>query len=620
MILKKTIYSFVIFWLISIIGKSQNSSTLHVETQGAEIVHFSYSDVSEGVLNPSDLDLANFRTDTQNIGKAISNAPFKLWVMLDVKFTIGDSNFLLISNALEKSTLFTQNSVGSWQPYVGGFSTRWSDDAFAFPLYNNHEKAQRIFFLIENKTFFLHNLYIGILPQTAFTIKQATFSKQTLPFFAWNIFLISTMFLISFYAFFQFFLNKYLPYLIYGLFAFFLIIGFVQSTLEINWSSYLYNFKTSHAHFEWRLPFMIAHLCQVIFYLIFLNFKPENFKFYKPYVYLMNLQILCVIVYSLLILLQASNKILFVVISFYSLLILFGGLVSIYFIAKERTGRVTYIVLTGTLSLAVCYFVSIFFINSKEGTYPLDRFFFSLGTFIELVFFWISLAVRDRETATEMLRFKSMALSNEIKALRSQMNPHFIFNCLNSLNLYILENHIDAASDYLLRFSKLIRLVLENSRLEHIPLRDEIEALQLYMNLESMRFKEKLSFTIEVDPVIVQDMISVPPLLLQPFIENSIWHGLMHKNKGGTINLRITQPDDKTLRAEIIDDGIGRAAALEMRSKSATLKKSFGMKVTDERIAAINEIYNTQARVEIIDLYDDNKKAKGTKVIVNIPI
>jgi ligand-binding sensor domain-containing protein len=227
---------------------------------------------------------------------------------------------------------------------------------------------------------------------------------------------------------------------------------------------------------------------------------------------------------------------------------------------------------------------------------------------------------KEAETAQLRAEFQQKIAETELAALRAQMNPHFIFNCLNSLNLYILENNIDLASDYLQRFSKLIRLVLENSRLERIPLSNEIEALRLYMLLESMRFKEKLKFSIEIDPAIDVEMVEIPPLLLQPFIENAIWHGLMHRVEGGNILLKISQLNHKIIHAEIIDNGIGRAAAALIKSKSATRQKSFGIKVTSERIAAINQIYHTTTKVEVLDLVNEKGEASGTKVVVEIPI
>jgi len=216
--------------------------------------------------------------------------------------------------------------------------------------------------------------------------------------------------------------------------------------------------------------------------------------------------------------------------------------------------------------------------------------------------------------------FEQKIAETEISALRSQMNPHFIFNCLNSIKLYSLENDSQAASEYLTKFSRLIRLVLENSRSEKVSLEKELETLQLYIQMEAMRFKDKVKFRIRIDKDIDQQFIEIPPLLLQPFVENAIWHGLMHKEEGGLIQIDITLPQEQLLHIEIIDDGIGREQSAAYKSKSATRNKSYGMKVTNERIELINQIYKTNTKVEIIDLKNDSGEATGTKVVLNIPI
>ncbi|RAI77267.1 sensor histidine kinase [Spirosoma telluris] len=130
------------------------------------------------------------------------------------------------------------------------------------------------------------------------------------------------------------------------------------------------------------------------------------------------------------------------------------------------------------------------------------------------------------------LGFEQKLAETEMTALRAQMNPHFIFNCLNSIKLYATENDAAKASDYLTKFSRLIRLVLENSRSERVTLQNELDALQLYLTMEAMRFKAKLNFRIDMAPAIDAEFIEIPPLLLQPYVENAIWHGLMHKESG----------------------------------------------------------------------------------------
>lgn len=200
------------------------------------------------------------------------------------------------------------------------------------------------------------------------------------------------------------------------------------------------------------------------------------------------------------------------------------------------------------------------------------------------------------------------------------MNPHFIFNCLNSIKLYTLEHDAERASEYLTKFSRLIRLVLENSRSELVSLHNELEALQLYIELEAMRFKHKLQYSIQVAPEIDQRYVRIPPLLLQPYVENAIWHGLMHKPEGGSITIEVDQPQENLLHIEITDDGIGRQRAAELKSKSAGKHKSFGMQVTADRIRMINQLYNMQTQAQIEDLVDSYGEACGTRVTLQIPV
>ncbi|KAI9429350.1 hypothetical protein F5148DRAFT_1155245 [Russula earlei] len=205
------------------------------------------------------------------------------------------------------------------------------------------------------------------------------------------------------------------------------------------------------------------------------------------------------------------------------------------------------------------------------------------------------LAKEKAEKQLKEAEYKSRMNDITLAALRSQMNPHFIFNCLNSIKLYTEQNNIEAASIYLTRFSKLIRSMLDNSRSESTTLTAEIELLQLYLEMEAMRFKEKLQYCIETDQGIDTDFIELPPLLIQPYVENAIWHGLMHKE-------------------EVADDGIGRTKSAALRSKLASKQQSYGTRLTGERITLINEQYQTGASVEVTDLTDTNDCACGTLV------
>ncbi len=235
---------------------------------------------------------------------------------------------------------------------------------------------------------------------------------------------------------------------------------------------------------------------------------------------------------------------------------------------------------------------------------------------------------RKLKNKNELLQEKNNLISEvtrqiqttEITALRAQMNPHFIFNCLNSIQFFTAQNDADKASDYLSKFSRLIRLVLENSKSDKVTLANELETLRLYIEMEAMRFPDKLHYQIQLADAVDAESIQIPPLLLQPFVENAIWHGLMHKDEGGTVRVQVETQDFASLRVTISDDGIGRQKAAEYKSKSATKSKSFGMKITAERIALINQLYNTQTQVAITDLTDAGGQPTGTRVVVEIPI
>ena len=218
------------------------------------------------------------------------------------------------------------------------------------------------------------------------------------------------------------------------------------------------------------------------------------------------------------------------------------------------------------------------------------------------------------------LEFEKRLADLTLSALRSQINPHFIFNCLNSIKLYATQNDIGAATEYLAKFSKLIRQVLDNSMIEQITLSSEFEVLRLYIEMEAMRFKEKLRYNITIDSAVDADYIEIPPLLLQPYVENAIWHGLMPKEEGGNLEILAAMKDEDTLLVQIKDDGIGRGKAAEIKTRIAPQHKSFGMKVTSERMNLIHRKYNRPISITIDDLKNENREPTGTLVTIQIKI
>lgn len=214
--------------------------------------------------------------------------------------------------------------------------------------------------------------------------------------------------------------------------------------------------------------------------------------------------------------------------------------------------------------------------------------------------------------------FEQKMAKVQMNLLRAQMNPHFIYNSLNSINSFILKNDRQNASGYLTKFSRLMRLILENSRSEWVTLENELKAIELYIQLEALRFNYQFSYSIEVDEALNPDGIVLPPMLLQPYIENAIWHGLMYREQpGGHLEIKVSEIQNK-LSILIQDNGIGRKAAEEMKSKTANGQRSFGLKITDERLQMVNQNYNVHAYASIIDKYDNNGMGIGTEVTLTL--
>ncbi|NAY91486.1 tetratricopeptide repeat protein [Muricauda sp. JGD-17] len=210
-------------------------------------------------------------------------------------------------------------------------------------------------------------------------------------------------------------------------------------------------------------------------------------------------------------------------------------------------------------------------------------------------------------------------LSLEQNMLRSQMNPHFLFNSLNSIKLYIINNEQKNAVHYLNKFSKLVRKILEASSVKEISLEDELETVELYMNIENIRFSNEIDFKITLDDDINPDVIKVPSLTLQPFLENALWHGLSPKKGEKKIHIHVKRKNKNHVSIEIEDNGVGRGAAEVNKEKRVLKRKSVGIRITKERLANFAKDYQNNFDVDIVDLFDDNGNPKGTKVVLDIP-
>ena len=230
------------------------------------------------------------------------------------------------------------------------------------------------------------------------------------------------------------------------------------------------------------------------------------------------------------------------------------------------------------------------------------------------------LQLQKLDSEKEQAELQHQTTELKMQALRAQMNPHFIFNSLNSINSFILDNNRTQASEYLTKFSRLVRLILQNSQSALIPLESELEALQLYLELEALRFGHQFDYILNINEELDVSMLKVPPLIIQPFVENAIWHGLMHKQERGHLEIELFEQDEKLL-CKIRDDGIGREKAAEFKRKAAPSHKSMGIKITASRVAMLQQKKQQDTYyITINDLMFPDGTPGGTEVTLKIPL
>jgi len=221
-----------------------------------------------------------------------------------------------------------------------------------------------------------------------------------------------------------------------------------------------------------------------------------------------------------------------------------------------------------------------------------------------------------RQSEVQLITMNRDLAASQLTALRSQMNPHFIFNALNSVQRYILKGDVDQANKYLSKFSRLQRDVLDNSRHDFISLEKEIEILELYLQLEQLRFDDKFEYTITVGKDIDPTEIKIPPMILQPFIENAIWHGLMPRTGSKRVDIQFVLSTDELLSCRIYDNGIGRVASARLKNNhdNSTQHQSKGLSLVHERLHILEQLYQRTYQVDVVDKMDSSGGVEGTEV------
>lgn len=290
------------------------------------------------------------------------------------------------------------------------------------------------------------------------------------------------------------------------------------------------------------------------------------------------------------------------------------------FRAKGRVARNIQIGSTFLMIGALAGFLTHYFDNLNLILFRINpSLLFAAGTLLEVFFFSIAIGIKSYNIQKEQKSLHKSMMESELRTLRSQINPHFVFNSLNSIKSYILTHRSTEASEYLTDFSTLMRSILQYSKEQLISLNNELETSLLYISLEKRRFEENFLFNYQLDSEIDTEEIMIPPMLLQPYIENAIKHGLMNKDGFRILSLRVLAEGKSYIRIEIEDNGIGREKASLLR-KNTPKHQSMGMGINDERIHLLGQSNDFYIDIQIEDKKSDTNNSEGTKVIIRIPI
>ena len=238
--------------------------------------------------------------------------------------------------------------------------------------------------------------------------------------------------------------------------------------------------------------------------------------------------------------------------------------------------------------------------------------------FVIAIVIWIAWRRSNKKKQVDTIRYRLQLAELESRLLRSQMQPHFVFNALNSINNLILRDENEKASSYLVNFSQLMRRQLRFSAEKEISLADELETVRLYFIIESLRFSESFTWSIELSPLIKPEKVMIPPMILQPYVENAIWHGLLHKKGNKNIRISVEKDSIEQMLIRIVDNGIGMAASAKI-TPNYKEHRSFGMELGERRLQLLNA-EGLPARIEVIHLNSENNTPIGTEIRLYLPM
>lgn len=551
--------------------------------------------------------------------KKKTNPSQTFWIRLDFKNIAHqletDTIYNLKFKDFEYATFFYQNNATIAQRKIGRFDGVKNSELMIY----SHGTYFNKYNLIDNRYLYLKVRRVKAFEPISlwkFTYQSQsrenainkgltwTNVKKIIPSFLFaGVCIIMCLFTFFFYVYFR--QKEYLFYSLYVLSFFLYLCGYNLKIYD-----FLFNKNLFYSFWFYQNLQMVINIFYLSFILHYLKTAIDYPKLHLTIKILVSILIILVVLNATFILLNLFSGHLYVM-SFHRFMMVLFGICGMIYLLKNKKDKLALFIIIGSF----CYMV-----GGLAHIFYNQYYIMLIGVSLEFVIFAFGLTYKMQQTQREKLQFQEDSYINKTKALKAQINPHFIFNSLSSIQHLIASNNKESALKYLAKFSRLMRNIMENSIETTSLLTDEIKILKDYLELESLRFDNAFTYSIEVDEAIDIEAVEVPMLIIQPFVENAILHGLLHK-KLGAKTLRITfKKLENYVSCEIDDNGIGRNASANNVNRTAKHIKSRGLEVTENRLQLLNDKNHQEKNIEIIDKYDEQGQSLGTKVIIKIPI
>ncbi len=603
-------YYLIIFFAISLSGNSFSQDK-------SELLRYS------GIIQPEilistdkDLDIDDILEDAYQlkfapVSRKIPMFPHKVyWFKIDfsdIDLAIMEK-WLIRFYKYDQITLFYLNedsisSIDQTEKYNSSSDNLYTEFLFTK---ENLFQERLLYARIMHNTRYFNRWHVAYMNPLASELGSYYYSKKVFSQQIVYIMFIGGMLLIITYFFGIYFLYKdkmFLIYLLY-LFSLLLYLGTKAAFIEMPLRNY---FGPYFSYFHELIQVVVN-----IFYLIFAShFLKARTDFPKLNVAIRYMVKALLVIMAIQVALMLTERYFYLeeyVMHFERFFVILFSFWAYYHIIRGYKDRLAFFLLAGSF---------VYIIGGLSALMFREVAFMMVGSAIEVFFFSLGMGYRMKKIEEENKWRESELMRMELTALKAQMNPHFIFNSLNSIRAYVIANKVKEASAYITKFAKLIRLILQYSAKEFITLQEDIEALQLYVELEELRFRDNFGLEVTVSNEIESGSLFLPPLILQPYVENAIRHGLAPKS--GDKKLQITiYPEKDCIVFKIKDNGVGRQHSHKNKTV-ITGHQSIAMELTKKRINLTGKLYATEGNVIINDLIE-NGLASGTEVILRLTL